>query len=58
MKFANLQCEWAQVIRGLDALQQVNRSRHTPHAARDLLTVRAEEDVVAKAFWRFHKYLI
>jgi hypothetical protein len=23
MKFANLQCEWAQVIRGLKALQQV-----------------------------------
>ena len=23
MKFANLQCEWAQVVRGLEALQQV-----------------------------------
>jgi len=23
LKFANLQCEWAQVIRGLEALQQV-----------------------------------
>jgi hypothetical protein len=23
MKFANLQCEWARVIRGLEALQQV-----------------------------------
>ena len=23
MKFADLQCEWAQVLRGLEALQQV-----------------------------------
>ena len=23
MKFANLQCEWAQVVRGLEALEQV-----------------------------------
>jgi len=23
MKFADLQCEWAQVVRGLEALQQV-----------------------------------
>jgi hypothetical protein len=25
MKFADLQCEWAQVVRGLEALQQVDK---------------------------------
>ncbi len=82
LKFANLQCEWARVIRGLEALQQVEatfqdkrfvlRSQLTSEASAALRATgvaapprcaRSPNRSIgrkcsAKAFWRFHKYLI
>src|ERR1700738_540650 len=82
MKFADLRCEWGQVIRGLEELQQVEatfqdkrfvlRSQLTSEASAALRATGVaapprcarspnrsiERKCSAKAFWRFHKYLI
>jgi hypothetical protein len=65
MNFAGLQCEWAQVLRGLKALQQVEaifqdkrfllRRRRATHVAPVARTGRGRE-FSAKACYQFYKY--